>query len=538
MVKNLRPDWPEGERVGQPLRSTGWPRPKPSPQLEEVLDVLGLRKWSILVVTLLVTAMALLASSRQTPVYRSEAWVLVISTDADGSDPNLETEMQLISSVAIAEIVADTLEISGNPRRLLDDLSVDRPADTEILDISYSHPDPVEAQRRAQGFAAGYLAYRQGTVTEELLRSAEALQREQEVLGERLSQIEETLVRIAEDDPRRSTLETEAAALQQLILQRQLDLLRVPGNISVGRIVQSAPLPSSPVSPNHVVNGSLGLVAGLALGVGLAFVRDRLSGRLRSVEEVEVHLGASVLGSIPRFSAWRKRKQPFLVTLSHRHSSAAEAYRILRTNVLSLASDYDAKSIVVTSAQAGEGKTATVANLGLVLATAGKRVSLVSADLRRPRLHEFFGLDGRYGLVDVLAGRMLLDDALQEITLPSSSTSRGGDPAAFGLRVVASGLVPEDPAELISSETMSRILRDLEETSDVVLIDVPPLMPVTDALIVAPSAQGVLLVIGPRGVIRSSVVSARQQLDKVGARLLGAVLNGADTTVAPTYYGR
>lgn len=535
MVRNLKPDRAVGDRVEQPLRPTGWPRPEPSLRLQEVLAVLGLRKWSILVFTLLVAAMVLLASSRQTPIYRSEVGVLVLATDADAeSDPNLETELRLVSSVATAQIVAETLEIPGNPRRLLDDLNVDHPADTEILEISYSHPDPAEAQRRAQGFAAGYLAFRQETVTEELLRSAEALQREQEALGERLREIERTLQRIAEDDPRRRTLETEAAVLQQLILQRQLGLLRVPESISVGRIVQSAPLPSSPVSPNHVVNGSLGLLAGLALGVGVAFVRDRLSGRLRSVEDVEVHVGAPVLGSIPQVSAWRKRNQAFLVTLSRPHSSAAEAYRILRTNVLALASDYDAKSIVVTSAHAGEGKSATVANLGVVMATAGKRVSLVSADLRRPRLHEFFGLEGRYGLVDVLAERMLVNDALEEIKLPWSPGSRVIDPAGFGLKILPSGRVPQDPAELLASETMSRILRDLEEMSDVVLIDVPPIMLVTDALVVAPSAQGVLLVIGPRGVVRSSVVSARQQLDKVGARLLGAVLNGADK-VAPTY---
>jgi polysaccharide biosynthesis transport protein len=538
LVGKLRPEGAMAGSVERYTRPAGWSRSESSPRrLEEGLAVLGQRKWSILSVTLIAIAIALLVSSRQTPIYRSQATILVMTTDVESTAPNLETELRLISSVAVAEIVADTLEIPGNPRKLLDDLAVERPTDTEILEISYSDPDPAEAQRIAQGFAEGYLAYRQGAVTEELLRSAEELQTEQEALGQRLSEIERRLARLASFDPRRRTLETEAAALQQLILQRQLDLLRVPESVVVGKVLQSAASPSTPVSPNHVLNGGLGLVAGLALGVGLAFVRDRLSGRLRSIEEVEVNAGADVLGSIPQLSAWRRRKQAFLVTRSQRHSSAAEAYRILRTNVLSVASDYDAKSVVVTSAQAGEGKSATVANLGMVMATAGKRVSLVSADLRRPRLHEFFDLDGRYGLADVLAGRMLVDDALHEITLPRPPGSRGMDPAASGLRVLPSGLVPENPAELLSSDTMNRILRDLEESSDIVLIDAPPIMAVTDALVVALAAQGVFLVIGPRGVERSSVVSARQQLDKAGARLLGVVLNGPDISVVPTYYG-
>ena len=528
----------EGQGVGpeRPVRSVGPPRVEQRTDLQEALEILWRYKWSILVITLLTVAVALFVSSRQTPVYESKASVLVtpidLGTGAIPEVPNLPTEAELMSSVLIADIVADNLKIQADPRDLLANLSVDQPTDTEILEVTYRDSVPVEARRLATGFAQAYLQYRRTTATEKVTKAAQALQVELGALQRRLEAIEKELARLADDEPGRGALESEQAILQNLILQAQLDRLDLPDEITVGRIIQPASTPSSPVSPNHFVNGLFGLFAGLALGIGLAFLRDRMSGRLRSPEEAEDYLGAPLLGAIPQVPEWHRRKQTFLVTRAKWQSPASEAYRILRTNVLAAASTLGTKSIVVTSAHAGEGKSATVANLGIVLARAGKRVSMVSADLRRPRLHEFFRQDGSVGLVDVLAGRVPLDGAVKMITLPTPAAL---DLSTVSLAILPSGRVPEDPAELLTSETMKRVLSELERTSDIVLIDVPPALPVTDALIVASVADGVLLVIGPKGDTRSSVMSARQQLDKVGARVLGGVLNGPDASSMSSY---
>ena len=528
----------EGQGVGleRPVGSIRPPRVEQRTDLQEALEILWRYKWSILVITLLTVAVALFVSSRQTPVYESKASVLVtpidLGTGAIPEVPNLPTEAELMSSVLIADIVADNLKIQADPRDLLANLSVDQPTDTEILEVTYRDSVPVEARRLATGFAQAYLQYRRATATEKVTKAAQALQVELDALQRRLEAIEKELARLADDEPGRGALESEQAILQNLILQAQLDRLDLPDEITVGRIIQPASTPSSPVSPNHFVNGLFGLFAGLALGIGLAFLRDRMSGRLRSPEEAEDYLGAPVLGAIPQVPEWHRRKQTFLVTRAKWQSPASEAYRILRTNVLAAASTLGTKSIVVTSAHAGEGKSATVANLGIVLARAGKRVSMVSADLRRPRLHEFFRQDGSVGLVDVLAGRVPLDGAVKMITLPTPAAL---DLSTVSLAILPSGRVPEDPAELLTSETMKRVLSELERTSDIVLIDVPPALPVTDALIVASVADGVLLVIGPKGDTRSSVMSARQQLDKVGARVLGGVLNGPDASSMSSY---
>lgn len=536
MVK--KPDEPSPYGGGEPPPRFRAPHLELRPDLREAIAVVWLRKWSIVAITLLTVGMALLVSSRQTPIYESRVKILVIPVTGIGTDsvalqqPDLATDSELIASVAVAEIVAENLGLTGPSRGLLDNLSVDQPADTAIFEVGYSDPDPLQAQRVATAFAEAYLQYREETVTEAIVRSAAAVEAKIAVLTQALERVNRQLQGMSNDDPRLGGLELDTNFLRTQILQLQLEQVGLPEGVTVGRIIQPAPVPSSPVSPNHVVNGAFGLVAGLALGIGLAFLRDRLSERLRSSEEAEAYLEAPVLGAIPRVPAWRRRKEAFLVTAVQWRSPAAEAYRVLRTNVLSAASAFEVKSIAVTSAHAGEGKSATVANLGVVLARAGKRVTLVSADLRRPRLNEFFRRDGDTGLIEVLSGRATLDQALQEVTLP---TARGLDASAVGLRLLPSGRISEDSAELLTSETFAGVLKDLEDVSDIVLIDLPPVLPVTDALVVAAVTKNALLVIGPKANTRPAIASARQQLDRVGARILGGVLNGPDASTAQTY---
>jgi polysaccharide biosynthesis transport protein len=536
MAKRPLPDDFNAQRAEQPIRSIR-SSPEPSPDLQEALAVVWHRKWSILAIALLTLGVALFLSSRQTPIYESQVKLLVTPLEGVEADPlssstlNLATESELVSSVAVARIVATNLNIPGPPRNLLGDLRVDNPEGTEILEISYSDPVPRQAQRLSMGFAEAYLQFREETVTRAILKSAEAIQSEIAVLTEQLQTMERQLQGMSATDPNRSSLEAQASLVRSSILDRQLAQARLPREVTVGRIIESADQPSSPVSPNHVVNGAFGLIAGLAIGVGLAFLNDRLSERLRSPEAIEINLEAPVLGTIPRVPAWRHRKEAFLVSTVQWRSPASEAYRILRTNVLSAASALGVKSIVITSAYSGEGKSTTAANLGVVLARAGKHVTLVSADLRRPRLHEFFNRDEHGGLIDVLAGRLTLDRALQEVILPT----HGFDTSSASLRLLPSGSVADDPGELLTSRTMARVLKEIETLSDIVLIDVPPVLPVTDALVVAEVTKHVLLVIGPEGSTRPAITSARQQLDRVGARILGGVLSGLKPVTAQRY---
>jgi capsular exopolysaccharide synthesis family protein len=519
-----------------PVRSVRAAPPDAGQDLRGALVVVWRRKWSIIAVTLALVGIALFVSSRQAPVYASETRVLVVPvTDVDNvpiQQLNLATEAELIQSVAVAEIVAEELGIDSPPRSLLGNLSVEQPTDTEIIEIGYSNPDPAVAQRQADAFAEAYLQFRTETATETILAAAENIQDQISELVTELNEVNRRLEELSETNPNRSVLEVQANTLSAQITPLQLRLLSLPDEVTPGRIIQPAPFPTEPVSPNHLINGGFGLVAGLALGVVLAFLRDRLSERLRSTEEAEAYLEAPILASIPRVSAWRRRREAFLVTAVQWRSPAAEAYRVLRTNILSAAEAMGANTIAVTSAYAGEGKSTTTANLAVVLARAGKRVTLVSADLRRPRLHDFFKREGEPGLIEVLAGRATLDETLQTVLLPGRAFDGGG----ANIRLLPSGRVPEDATELIASQMMSKVIDELERESDIVLIDLPPVLPLTDALVVAAETKYVLVVIGPKADNRQTVTAARQQLDRVGARIIGGVFNGPSDSTGHSYY--
>jgi capsular exopolysaccharide synthesis family protein len=525
---------PEREQRGPSLpsrTSSGYTEARP--ELREALEIVWQRKWSIIGISVLLVGLAIFLSNRQTPIYESEAAVLVTPLDPE-EDPagvtelNVDTEREVAGSFAVAEVVAESLDIEASPRELLTGLDVSTPEDTEILEFTYSHSDPREAQRRAQAFASGYLEYRRQSINERIAGSGASLERELRTLNKQFAIVDRQLDRLPEDDPDRFSLELEAELLRGRILDRQLDRLALREDFTEGRVVQPADLPSEPVSPNHLANAGFALAAGLGLGIGLAFLRDRLSRRLRSDEEVEQQAGAPVLGAVPRIPSWRRRKQAYLVTRSEWSSTAAESYRFLRTNLLSAAGPYDAKTILITSAYLGEGKTATASNLAVTLARAGKRVVLVSADLRRPRLQQFFPTRGQAGLTEVLSGKVALSDALVR-----GQSARGSQE---NLSLVLSGKTTQDTSELLSSEAMLTVVQQLKEDFDFVIIDAPPVLPVTDATILARIVDGVLLVIGPRSLTRSTVSSTRQQLDKVGANVLGVLLNGTGLGIRSFYY--
>ena len=276
-----------------------------------------------------------------------------------------------------------------------------------------------------------------------------------------------------------------------------------------------APLPGSPSSPHRTLNATLGLALGLLLGVGIAFLREMLSDELRGRADFEDHAGVPVLAVIPKVASWRRKSEAKLITLDQPKSVVSEAYRTLRTSILFSAMQRGLHTIMVASANAGEGKSTTAANLAVVLADSGKRVVLISADLRKPRLHRFFTLETEPGLSNALAGEATVWDSLQA-------------PQVENLRVMVSGPVPARPTELLQSEAMGELVADLRDVSDFVIIDTSPILPVADALVLAPLVDGILLVADASITTRSAVTHTRELLDQVDARLVGAVFNDYD----------
>jgi tyrosine-protein kinase len=485
------------------------------------LAVIRHRKWTILLVTLVVVGTALVFSFRQTPVYTSDARVYVTpigpSASATTATVNLETERGLVDSVAVASIVRSDLGLSQPADALLRNLDVSVETDTAILDVRYTDRVPSTAQQLANGFADAYLKFRHEQAAKQIQDQAAAIQGEIDSTQADLARVEGNLRR-AKRPARQSQLSADRDSLIARLgaLQQQLQVLQISfGSQTGGSVVQPAIRPSSPSSPNHLRNGVLALLLGLALGVGLAFLRERLDDTLRGREDLEETARAPILAVVPRVPDWKDHDFPELVSRVAPKSGPAEAYRTLRTNLQFLGHDGDLRILCVTSPSLGDGKTTTVANLGLSLAQAGRKVIIVSCDLRRPRLHRFFGLDNETGLSSVLSGQLDVAKAIRR-------------PDVENVVVMPSGPVPPNPAELLSSDRMVELLAELRRASDIAILDTPPILAVADALQMAAKSDGTLIVADAESTRRAAVRHVRQQLDQVGARVVGAVLNNFD----------
>ena len=248
---------------------------------------------------------------------------------------------------------------------------------------------------------------------------------------------------------------------------------------------------------------------GLALGVGQALLRDTLNTRVRNEADLAQVTDRALLGQIMLDDGGKDGRVP---VIAEPRSLRGESYRRLRTNLQFLGLTEGQRSIVVTSTVPGEGKTTTAINTAVAMAEAGSRVLLVDADLRRPRVADSFGFEGAAGLTTVLIGRAALADVVQPY-------------GAGQLDVLTSGPIPPNPSELLGFDAMKTLLREATDAYDVVLIDAPPLLPVTDAAILANIAGGALLVVGSRIVRRAELDSALKALDRAEARVLGLVLN-------------
>lgn len=288
-------------------------------------------------------------------------------------------------------------------------------------------------------------------------------------------------------------------------------------------LVQHAAVPESPVSPNVPLNVALGGLVGLALGIGIAVLRETLDTRIRNERDVELVTDTPIIGGIvldPKAS-----ERPLIVHADPQ-SPRAESFRTLRTNLYFVDAGRSSRAFVVTSSVESEGKSTTTANLAIALSDAGARVLLVEADLRRPKVAEYLGLEGAVGLSDLLIGRADLQDVVQ----------RWGRNSLY---VLPAGAIPPNPSELLGSKAMISLIAELDRSFDVVLFDAPPLLPVTDAAILARNVGGAIVIAAAGRTHRGQLKGAMAALANVDAPVSGIVLTMLPTKGPDAYgYGR
>lgn len=503
-------------------------------ELREYLAILKVRKWTILLTVLIALIVALAFSFSQTPMFEAQARVVVDppGEDSAGGVPGLvdtETEKELVRSEPVASIVSSDLGLDQPPSTLLRSLSVDVVTGSRVLAIAYAAPQAAQARDIANGFANAYIEYRRQQTLQILNAERESVEEEIQNLSAEMEQLTDK-----QEEAEKSGNEALSASLGTSlnILQAQLGVLQQelsnlqPDAAALGgsSIIETAKLPTRPSSPNHLTNGILAVLLGLPLGIGVALVRERLDNRFRGTDDVERMIDAPLLATVPRFNIKSKTTgRERLIVESQPKSIVSEAYKTLRTNLQFLLSQRQINSLVVTSPGAKEGKTATAANLAVALAQGGRRVILVSADLRRPALEDLFGLPHHQGLSEWLASDET--DLWRLIR----------NPGIPNLRIFTSGATPPNPAELLGSPRFQQTLDKLEENSDIVLIDAPPVFPVADPAILSSRAGATILVVNALTTHRNAAARAKQELERAGGRVIGGVLNSFDPGESPYY---
>jgi receptor protein-tyrosine kinase len=317
-------------------------------------------------------------------------------------------------------------------------------------------------------------------------------------------------ISVTDSNPQQAQRLTQAVAEELTQFVSELETPPGKSNAPIkASVVDAASLPEAPVSPQPLRNLALAAVLGLLLGLGAAVLRELLDTSVKNHADAHEATGAAVMGTIS-FDPGAVKKP--LVTDLGSHAPRVEAFRVLRTNLQFVNVDSESKMFVVTSSVPNEGKTTTATNLAITLAQAGQKVLLVEADLRRPKVSRNLNLETAVGLTTVLVGRIPLEDAIQQY-------------AVENLSVLTSGAIPPNPAELLQSEAMTDAIERMRKAYDVIIIDAPPLLPVTDAALLTAQSDGALVVVRQGKTSKDQLEHAVNRLEAVEGRVLGVVLN-------------
>jgi len=504
-------------------------------ELKQYLTLAWRWLWLILLMVIGAAAVALVVGVLTVPVYSATATVLVNQaprgdlTDAGALTTGqrlAQTYVELLTKRPVLEEAIGTAGLKMSAGQLAGATKVTIVSDTGLISIQVENQDPVLAARLANLIPS---IFAQQNASLQASRYADTLDNLSQELASLNEQIQQTQAEIVAAGAPRSTNErADLTRLQEALTQLReghTTLLQTYENTRLAeaqstsniQIVEPAVVPGSPVRPKILQNTLLAATVGLMLAVGLVFLIEYLDDRLRSPEQVFQALGVPVVGTVGRFNGAEKgqakQKSQRLIAASTPRSPVVEAFRTLRTNIRFSSVDVPVRSLLVTSVAPAEGKSTISGNLAIVLAQAGLRVLLMDADLRRPSVHRLFESPNRNGLTD-----MMLQPSANWDKLPQTSPIPN-------LYVMPSGALPPNPSELLGSDRFQQLLQGLTAKFDMVIIDSPPLLPVTDSAILARIVDGVLLVVDADRTRTGMLRQGKEHLDRVNARVLGVVMN-------------
>jgi polysaccharide biosynthesis transport protein len=505
-------------------------------ELRSFLETFRRRRVTLALITLGVVACAGVFSLLQTRIYEASAEVLILPRDTESvfstnspsrntATPTVETEVRVLRSDPVRTAVRAAL---GS----IPPVTAGRIGETEVMRVSATSTQPRRAARVANAYARAYVDFRKSQAVGDLASASRSIQDKIKALQSQIDALDKQLASTSASQfdavhasigPRYDNLITE-----QGLLAQKLDSLQVDANLKSGgaQLVRDAAVPGSPASPKPLRNLLIGLVVGLIVGTGVIFLQEHLDDSVKTKPDLAEALpDVPVLGVVPVIEHWDAEHAPAqLEAMRSTTTPASEAYRNLRTSVQLLGVERPLRTVQVTSGVSGEGKTTLIANLAVVLAMPGQRVVMVDCDLRRPRLHELFGRSNERGFTSVFQGGSALD-AVERVSVDDS------------LYLLSSGPLPPNPSEILASNRTAELLFELQGAFDVVLVDSAPVLPVTDAIVLAAWVEATILVARAGETTARILTESLERLRRVDARVAGTVLNDASPDVVYGYGG-
>lgn len=511
--------------------------------ISEYLGVLR-RRWFVVIGTmLLVVGIVAAVDFSKTPVYQASSQLLLQPKQSESifapiqssSDPTraVQNELKIVNSLAVQTAVKKAYgsDIS---------IAATSGGEDDVIILSATDTDPRRAARKVNVYAETYQTERLDAIMADLTKSKNVLQQQIndfqaqiDAVNAPLAKLDAVLAQTAATDPgyanlvkQRTQIESEVAAKRSDMekqlsdYQQRLQVLQLSERLTTTggvQILNPATTPSAPISPNVARDLIQAALIGLILGICLAFLLEQVDDSIRTSGDLErATKPLPILGLIPLDDTWRDKNEPRITVQAAPVSATAEAYRSLRTTLQYLALHHPIGVVQVTSSNASEGKTSAIANLAYAFAEAGMSVAVIGCDLRRPRLHSFFQIDGAIGLTSVLLGSATLDESIQQ------------SPVHPNIHVLTSGPRPPNPSELLSLDRTNDIIQAVLATHGIVLLDSPPVLPVTDALVLSRCVDATLFLAMEKDTSKRAAKRSILRLRQVDSPVIGTVLNGVD----------
>ncbi len=504
--------------------------------------------WLVILCAIIAGGVAFLYSMNQTRIYSASSKVLV----NEARNPATANYNDILLSERLARTYANLMQRDSTIEDTLTRLGLDPAAvrrqvvsvavapvrDTQLVQVTVESPNPELASAVAntlpQVFAEGMRAVQLARFTESrnsLSTQLDELRKRVEANQLQMSDLQNQ--RTAQAELELASLRSEQTQLQASYgnLLNSFEQLRLTEAQSIDNIVlmEPADTPRSPVRPRTLVNALLAAVVGALLALGVVFLIEYLDDRVQSPDDLRKIADLPVLGAIAKMPSDKdaeNARSGNLIGLNEPRHPITEAYRRLRTNLQYANLDNEMRTLMVTSAEAGEGKSITSANLAVVMAQSGARVILVDADLRKPKQHTVFGVSKRPGLAEALKG-----GDIEALLYPV--TSKGVN---LSLWLLPAGDTIPNPAEVLGSHRMQQLGKQLLELADIVIYDTPPVLAVTDSQVMGRMVDGALLVIDTQKTSSAAVHRALESLMQVNTPLVGAVLNRLTSSARNYYY--